>query len=793
MRVRGAWDKNELVHAAELVDLIVSNKLGEKFHVSARSVNELSLPEQGSVNFKCETYDRLRDIKDDLCVTSQKPDVLIGQDSYHLLLLLETLVGKPGEPCATRTPLGWCLHGRVPATQTQHTTLCVSDVAPVVSATDELDDDVPRYFTLEPMGASPSKHQLSANDLVDSTSATSNATPVADNTSAMPLPSTTSLNQTVVNRNGYRELEKHVFCDASVKALCAVAYWRWIDHDDNIRVAFIASKCRVAGNKPITVPRLELQAAVLASRLAETITNEHKMKAVRRVFWSDSTTVLHWIKNNARNYKMYIANRLGEIDELTRILEWRYVPTKLNIADIATRENYDCSVLQDEWLQGPAFLYKHPEYWPLDVVEPANKELLECVTVIDNTIEICTLPVPEPSRFSSWLRLLRTTSRVLTFVDNITKAINKNKQIASTCNLNDDVMDRAERLLIKHSQALSFGKEIKLLQASTALPTSSKLLTLSPYLDEHGVLQCGGRINAAPEITPDVKQPVILDGRSHITRLIVKHYHQRAFHGHQEMVVNELKQKYWIIRIRPTVKHVISKCMLCRIRRAQPRPPRMGDLPEGRLAHHQRPFTHTGVDLFGPMEVTIGRRREKRYGVLFTCLTVRAIHVELVGSLTTDDVIMALRRVAARRGWPRHLYSDNGTNLRGADKELKKCVSELDEKLLADGVQSYSMTTTWTFSPPASPHWGGAWERLIRCVKNALKVVLKERAPRDAVLQTLMTEVEVMINSRPLTHWRIAQQLADSFWRRWVKEVLPDMRPRKKWQQEQRPLQVGDL
>ncbi|XP_047037924.1 uncharacterized protein LOC124643112 [Helicoverpa zea] len=259
----------------------------------------------------------------------------------------------------------------------------------------------------------------------------------------------------------------------------------------------------------------------------------------------------------------------------------------------------------------------------------------------------------------------------------------------------------------------------------------------------------------------------------------------------------------------------------------------MGDLPEGRLAHHQRPFTHTGVDLFGPMEVTIGRRREKRYGVLFTCLTVRAIHVELVGSLTTDDVIMALRRMAARRGWPRHLYSDNGTNLRGADKELKKCVSELDEKLLADGVQSYSMTTTWTFSPPASPHWGGAWERLIRCVKNALKVVLKERAPRDAVLQTLMTEVEVMVNSRPLTHvsvepntdetltpnhfllgsssnlptmgtfdesdtflrkqWRIAQQLADSFWRRWVKEVLPDMRPRKKWQQEQRPLQVGDL
>ncbi|PZC81026.1 hypothetical protein B5X24_HaOG213548 [Helicoverpa armigera] len=209
MRVRGAWGKNELVCAAELVDLIVSNKLGEKFNISARSVNELSLPEQGSLNFKCVTYDHLRDIKDDLCFASLKPDLLLGQDNYHLLFPLETLVGKPGEPCATRTPLGWCLHGRVPSTQAQHTTLCMSDVAPVdVSATAELHDDVRRSFTLEPLGASPAKHQLSAIDLVDPTSATSSATPVADNTSATLLPSTT-FNQTVVNRNGYRELEMH--------------------------------------------------------------------------------------------------------------------------------------------------------------------------------------------------------------------------------------------------------------------------------------------------------------------------------------------------------------------------------------------------------------------------------------------------------------------------------------------------------------------------------------------------------------------------------------------------------
>ncbi|XP_072934731.1 uncharacterized protein [Epargyreus clarus] len=248
------------------------------------------------------------------------------------------------------------------------------------------------------------------------------------------------------------------------------------------------------------------------------------------------------------------------------------------------------------------------------------------------------------------------------------------------------------------------------------------------------------------------------------------------------------------------------------------------------MAHHQRPFSYCGADLFGPMEVTVGRRHEKRYGVLFTCLTIRAVHIELVPTLTSDSFIVALRRMAARRGWPTHMYTDNGTNLRGADKELRKSIMEMDQQALADGAMNHG--TKWTFIPPASPHWGGAWERLIRSVKTSLRVVLKERAPKEETLMTLLAEVENIINSRPLTHvsvevgstealtpnhfllgtsynlpqigtfsdefyhrkqWRISQQLSDMFWKRWVKEVLPDMIPRRKWTKEQRPLQPGDL
>ncbi|XP_063376819.1 uncharacterized protein LOC134664161 [Cydia fagiglandana] len=231
------------------------------------------------------------------------------------------------------------------------------------------------------------------------------------------------------------------------------------------------------------------------------------------------------------------------------------------------------------------------------------------------------------------------------------------------------------------------------------------------------------------------------------------------------------------------------------------------------------------------MEVVVGRGRQKRYGVIFTCLTVRAIHLEIVHSLTTDSLIMALRRMASRRGWPDCFYSDNGTNLRGADTELKRSVQELDNKAVND----FALTngSCWKFIPPASPHWGGAWERLIRSVKKSLSVVLKERAPKDEVLSTLMAEAENIVNSRPLTHvsvepgsdgaltpnhfllhsppntpalgafddsdlflrkqWRTSQRLADIYWQRWVREYLPELLPRRKWNHEQTPLKVGDL
>ena len=594
-----------------------------------------------------------------------------------------------------------------------------------------------------------------------------------------------------------------------------------------VTVAFIASKCKVTPLKPVSVPRLELQGAVLACKLANSVKKEHRLQPNLVFYWTDSTTVLHWIKNNCRSYKVFIANRLGEIDELSRSDEWQYVPTSVNVADLATKKNDYVLTSDSDWFSGPSFLHQPRSYWPQqpEIKIIGDDILLEKVQVVQDNNVTCNLPVPEPSRFSSWLRLLRCTATVLLFIEKCRKSEIKV--------FNEKLMNKAELLLLRYSQERSFHKEINLLKLNQEINKDSRLRSLTPMLDTNNLLRMGSRIGNVKGVDQLAKYPIILDGSDYIARLIVTQYHINAAHSSNEMVVNELRQKYWLLRLRPTVRTISKQCLVCRFKRASPSPPRLGDLPECRLTHHHRPFTMCGVDLFGPMEITVGRQRARRYGVLFTCLTVRAVHIEVVPTLTTDSMIMSLRRMAARRGWPHTMFSDNGTNLRGADTELKRNYKELFDNQQALITQALNKGVEWKFIPPASPHMGGAWERLVRSVKTALKVVLKERAPREETLLTLLCEVENMINGRPLTHvsvdprdpetltpnhfllgsssnlprigifddsdlylrkqWRIAQRLADLFWSRWLREVLPSLAPRRKWHREGAQLKVGDL
>jgi hypothetical protein len=257
----------------------------------------------------------------------------------------------------------------------------------------------------------------------------------------------------------------------------------------------------------------------------------------------------------------------------------------------------------------------------------------------------------------------------------------------------------------------------------------------------------------------------------------------------------------------------------------------MANLPGVRLEDRVRPFTNTGLDYFGPITVAIGRRREKRWVALFTCLSIRGIHLEIVSSLSTDAAIQAIRRFAARRGNPRKIYCDNATCFHGAERELREALAELNQDEIIREMTKRGIE--WAFIPPGAPHMGGAWERLVRSVKTSLKTVLKERVPKEETLHTFLTEIEKVLNDRPLTEissdpddencltpnhlllgeettsdrlglfddrdlclskqWRISQRLADMFWKRWVAEYLPTLTRRTKWQKNEKSVSVDSL
>ena len=355
-------------------------------------------------------------------------------------------------------------------------------------------------------------------------------------------------------------------------------------------------------------------------------------------------------------------------------------------------------------------------------------------------------------------------------------------------------------------------------------------MSLSPIVDAEGVLRVGGRLRKAP-IPPESRHQCILPSDHHVTRIIVSHEHVTNGHIGPEHILANLRATYWIVNGRVVIKGVLRRCFFCQIRRAIRAYPYMADLPSSRVAYNQPPFTNCGVDVFGHVFVKQGRKRLKRWGVIFTCLTVRCIHLEIVETAETDSFINALRRFTNRRGCPETIYSDCGSNLQGTANELDEFKSNLNRTKITQ--TATEMNIKWDFNPPAAPHMGGAWERLIRSVKQVMAGLMNDRVLTDPQLNTLFTEVENIVNSRPLTHlsdniedlqaltpnhilyglhrnwgyvadtscrditsrkkWRQVQALRNYFWDQWRKQYLPTLTQRRKWQKTLPDLTPGQL
>ena len=215
-------------------------------------------------------------------------------------------------------------------------------------------------------------------------------------------------------------------------------------------------------------------------------------------------------------------------------------------------------------------------------------------------------------------------------------------------------------------------------------------------------------------------------------------------------MLSSLRQRYWIPGASTAIRKILAKCIVCRHLHAAPGHQQMADLPQDRVCPDEPPFSRVRVDCFGPFEIKRGRSMLKRYGVLFTCLTIRAIHIEVASSLETNSFINALRHFIARCGREvLEVRCDNGTNFVGAERELREAMeswnlAQINDALLQKGVQ-------WMFNPPTGSHHGGVWERMIRSMRKVLNSSLKVQNLDEEGLHTVLCEVEAIVNSRPIT------------------------------------------
>ncbi|GFW47008.1 integrase catalytic domain-containing protein [Trichonephila clavipes] len=418
---------------------------------------------------------------------------------------------------------------------------------------------------------------------------------------------------------------------------------------------------------------------------------------------SDSSIALHWIKGKASNYKQFVSNRVIEIQSNSDPSDWHHCSGRENLADYVSRgANLETIINSQFWMHGPQWL-RTTENWPKSLncdfssTDPCESE----EQVFTLACELNTASIINLSKFSSLQKLLRVTSWVLRFVHNIRNRFNKRPDDFST-----EEIDGAEKFWIQLLQRNAFAEEVNCLRPRKLLLKTSVILEFNPFLDSDELIRVGGRLQKS-KFSYLQKHPIILPAKHYFVNLMVRDSHEKFdFSGVQVTA----------------------------------------PLPALRV-EQSAPFSVVGIDFGGPLYT---KDENKHYIVLFTCAVTRALHLELVNNLTIETFLLALRRFISHRGLCSKILTDNAKTFKKSELELKNLLKIISDPTVKAFYASHKIY--WQFIMERAPWWGGFYERLIRTVKLALrKTVGRATLFRDE-LETLLIEIEGVLNSRPLTY-----------------------------------------
>lgn len=532
-----------------------------------------------------------------------------------------------------------------------------------------------------------------------------------------------------------------------------------------------------------------------------------------------SITLDKYLASSLKN----VANRVTEIQELADAVSWRYVRSDDNPADALSRGQTPQALSNNAlWFTGPEWLCTKESVWPTNVLTAIELPELKpsmSFAVVAGEFEII-------KKYSSYAKLIRIVAYCLRFL--------RHGRCTESLTINE--LDRAELRILRIVQTAQFAEIIEIIKGDKRSSTG-RIANLSPFLDDDGLIRVGGRLQNS-ELSFHQKHPILLPRHHQITDNIIREMHDKHHHAGIKATLYNVRQKFWILDGHNQVRKIVRNCVRCFRFQAQAVQYKMGNLPIARV-RESVPFAHTGIDFASPFYIKEKKKRNRNrikvYVCIFVCMSIKALHIELMSDLTSEGFIAALRRFAARRGFPTHIYSDNGTNFVGANNQLKELYSFFNSDEHKDATSKFAVENkiAWHFIPPAAPHYGGLWESAVRMFKHHFKRVVGDLLFTFEELNTFVIEIEGILNSRPITNispdpndllvltpahymigrplitlperdmssvpvnrlstWKHIAKVRQDFWRRWHLEYLNELQIRAKWTKDGPGITVGTV
>ena len=645
------------------------------------------------------------------------------------------------------------------------------------------------------------------------------------------------------------KIQLFAFGDASVKAYATAIYIVGIHKNGAITSNLVFSKTRIA---PLTmikkleekqsIVRLELLAALITARAVVYVQKAiEKKQPVTDIFcFTDSLINLCRIRKGPERYKLWVANRLTEILQLTKQEQWKHCAGPQNPADLPSR-GLSVTELKEStlWWSGPDFIKHEQSTWPttaevklFDDPESKKKSSEEnfediVATITTNINSDKTKPTEEKwdfilsivSRYEHWYKTIKLMAYILRMGKSSHKKFQKKEFSTAEKKM-------TENFLWSLTQCQHFPSEFQKLSTSQKIAEKSQLSSYNPYFDpEDSVIRSNTRLQFS-NLPQETKKAIILPKNCPIVEKYIMELHKANYHAKTGYLHSIIKERFILPQGRNQIKKAIHKCTKKKC--VDPRPLGQQEAPLPSLrTDDPSPFKSVAVDLFGPMIVhhkcdfqdCPHPREQKVHGALFTCFHSRAVHIEVVDSTGTEAFLNAFRSFTARRGTPSTMYSDNAKGFKAASKEIRALYRSINwNKVKDDGIKK---SIEWFYSTERAPHQNGLCERLVRTVKTPLRTAIGAARLTKNQLAIIMTEIEAVVNNRPLCvtsnspeditpitpmelvngrrleqlpdpnnrqnvtnfkHlWRKRQTILNQFWKRWHNDYLMSQNIRKIW------------